>query len=81
MPKLYPEALLFCVMWAALAFFGWARIDWTAGIALSVGLFVIIMPASAFTLTRTGNFAVERGVRWIILIVAALIALSLADLS
>ena len=80
MPKLYPEALLFCILWAALAFFGWARIHWSAGIALSVGLFVIIMPASAITLTRTGNFAVERGLRWTILIIAALIALSLADL-
>ena len=81
MPKLYPEALLYCILWAALAFFGWVRIGWTAGIALSLGLFVIIMPASAITLTRTGNFAIERGVRWTILIVAALIALALSDLS
>jgi hypothetical protein len=79
MPKLYPEALLFCILWAALAFFGWSQIDWKAGIALTLGLFVVIMPASAFTLSRTGNFAVERGVRWTILIVAALVALSLAD--
>ena len=79
MPKIYPEALLFCLLWAALALFGWSRIGWQAGIALTLGLFVVIMPASAFTLSRTGNFAVERGVRWTILIAAALIALWLAD--
>ncbi|HEY7809148.1 MAG TPA: hypothetical protein VIA98_02065 [Allosphingosinicella sp.] len=80
MPKLYPEALLFCVLWAALAFFGWSRVGWQAGAALTLGLFVIIMPASAMTLSKTGNFAIERGVRWGILIVATLITLSLADL-
>ena len=80
MPKLYPEALLFCILWAALAFFGWSRVGWQAAAALTLGLFVIIMPASAYTLSRTGNFAIERGVRWSILIVAALITLSLADL-
>lgn len=81
MPKIYPEALLFCILWAALAFFGWSRVGWQAAAALTVGLFVIIMPASALTLSRTGNFAVERGVRWSILAVAALITLALADLS
>jgi hypothetical protein len=81
MPKLYPEALLFCILWAALALFGWSRIGWQAGAALTLGLFVILMPASALTLSRTGNFALERGVRWGILTVAALIVLSLADLS
>ena len=80
MSKVYPEALLFCILWAALAFFGWSRVGWQAAAALTLGLFVIIMPASAYTLSRTGNFAIERGVRWSILIVAALITLSLADL-
>jgi hypothetical protein len=80
MPKLYPEALLFCILWAALAFFGWSRVGWEAGAALTLGLFVILMPASAITLSKTGNFAIERGVRWSILVVAALITFSLADL-
>jgi hypothetical protein len=80
MPKIYPEALLFCVVWAALAFFGWDRVSWLAGAALTIGLFAVIMPASAMALSRTGSFAVERGVRWGILVVAALITLSLADL-
>jgi hypothetical protein len=80
MPKLYPEALLFCILWAALAMFGWVRVGWQAGAALTIGLFAIIMPASALTLTKTGNFNLERAVRWGILAVAALITLSLADL-
>ena len=80
MPKLYPEALLFCILWAALAFFGWSRVGWEAGAALTLGLFVILMPASAITLSKTGNFAIERGVRWSILVVAALFTFSLADL-
>ena len=80
MPKLYPEALLFCILWAGLALFGWSRIGWETGIVLTLGLFVVIMPASALTLSRTGNFAVERGVRWVILVVAAAIVLTLANL-
>ncbi|HEX8363960.1 MAG TPA: hypothetical protein VF603_01590 [Allosphingosinicella sp.] len=79
MPRLYPEALLFCVVWVALAIAGWAYAGLRAGLALSVGLFLIVMPASAITLSRTGNFALERGVRWGILIVAALILFSLTD--
>lgn len=79
MPRLYPEALLFCVLWAALAVAGGVWIGWTAGIVLALGLFFIIMPASAITLSRTGNFALERGVRWGILAVAALVSFSLAD--
>jgi hypothetical protein len=81
MPKLYPEALFFCVVWVALAVAGWVLLGMRAGLALSVGLFLIIMPTSAITLSRTGNFALERGVRWGILIVAALVLFSVADLS
>jgi hypothetical protein len=81
MPRFYPEAAFFCLVWVALAVFGLLRVGWHAGLALSIGLFLLIMPASAFTLSRTGNFAVERGVRWGILIVAALILFSVADLS
>ena len=81
MPKLYPEALFFCVVWVALAVAGWVLVDMRAGLALSVGLFLIIMPASAITLSKTGSFALERGIRWGILIVAALLLFSIADLS
>ena len=81
MPKFYPEAALFCLAWVALAVFGLLQVGWHAGLALSVGLFLIIMPTSALTLSRTGNFGIERGVRWGILVVAALILFSVADLS
>ena len=80
MPKLYPEALLFCILWAALAVAGFALIGWEAGALLSVGLFMIIMPSSALILTRTGNFAAERIVRWGILAAAAIILASAVDL-
>ena len=80
MPRLYPEALAFCLAWAGLAIWGGLDLGWKAGAALTLGLFILIMPTSAFILSRTGNFAVERGVRWGILVVAALAVLSLTDL-
>jgi len=79
-PRLYPEALLFCILWAALAVAGFALIGWQAGALLSVGLFMLIMPSSALILTRTGNFAAERIVRWGILAAAAIVTASVADL-
>jgi len=80
MPKLHLEPLIFCIAWAALAVAGFALLDWKAGVALSVGLFMLIMPSSALILARTSNFVLERAVRWGILVVATLVLLSLADL-
>ena len=80
MPKIYPEALLYCVLWVALALFGLDRLGWQAGLALSFGLFLLVLPSSALILSRTGNFALERGVRWAILAAACLVLLSLVDL-
>ena len=79
MPKLYPEALAFCVVWAAVAIYGGLELGWKAGAALTLGLFIVIMPTSALILSRTGSFALERAIRWGILTAAALILLSLAD--
>lgn len=81
MPKLYPEALLFCLVWAALAIWGGLELGWKAGAALTLGLFILIMPTSALILSRTGSFRFERAVRWGILVVAALILLSSLDLA
>jgi hypothetical protein len=81
MPRVYPEALIFCAAWAALAIWGGLEVGWKAGAALTLGLFILIMPTSALILSRTGNFAAERAVRWGILAVAAIIFLSIADLS
>jgi hypothetical protein len=80
MPKLYPEALAFCFLWAALAVAGFYLLDWKAGVLLSVGLFMLIMPASALILSRTGRFGLERAVRWGILLVAAIGLASAVDL-
>jgi hypothetical protein len=80
MKRIYPEALLYCLIWVALALFGLDRLGWKAGLALSVGLFLVVMPASAIILSRTGSFALERGVRWGILAVAAIVLFSLVDL-
>jgi hypothetical protein len=80
MKKLYPEAMLFCVIWAALAIWGGLSHGWKAGAALTLGLFILIMPTSALILSRTGSFVLERSVRWGILAVATLIFLSVADL-
>jgi hypothetical protein len=59
--------LLYCILWVALAVAGAALFDWQVGVVLSVGLFLIIMPASALILSKTGNFALERAIRWGIL--------------
>ncbi|MDB5720814.1 MAG: hypothetical protein JWP15_1432 [Alphaproteobacteria bacterium] len=80
MPKIYPEALAYCILWAALAVAGFMLAGWQAGALLSVGLFLIVMPASALVLTRTGNFVAERAVRWGILVVAAILLASFLDL-
>jgi hypothetical protein len=79
MPKLYPEALLYCVLWAALAIYGGLELGWKAGAVLTLGLFILIMPTSALILSRTGSFSLERGVRWGILVAAAAVMLSALD--
>ena len=81
MPRLYPEALLFCAAWAGLAIYGGLELGWKAGAALTLGLFILIMPTSALILSRTGSFRLERGVRWGILASAAAVLLSVADLA
>lgn len=79
MPRLYPEALLFCLLWAALAIYGGLELGWKAGAALTLGLFILIMPTSAAILSRTGSFQLERWVRWGILAAAAVVLLSVID--
>ncbi len=62
-----------------LALVGYRLGGLKAGLLLSVGLFLIVMPTSAVALSRTGNFAIERSFRWGILAVAALILFSVTD--
>jgi hypothetical protein len=81
MGKIYPEALAYCVLWTGLAVAGFILAGWQAGALLSVGLFLIVMPSSAFILSRTGSFAAERAVRWGILVAAGLLLLAYLDLA
>ncbi len=75
------DALIYCIAWAALAIAGWHLAGLKAGLLLSVGLFLIVMPMSAVILSRTGNFGLERGLRWGLLALAALALFSFADLA
>ncbi len=73
------DALLYCLAWAALAIFGLDRAGMKAGLLLSLGLFPVIMLASAAILSRTGSFAAEQAVRWGILAAAAIALASYLD--
>lgn len=71
MPRLDAEALLFGLVWAALAVAAGYWVDWLAGAALAAALVLIVLPASALTLIRTDSLRTERAVRWTILLAAA----------
>jgi uncharacterized protein (DUF58 family) len=72
MPKLYPEPLLFCLAWAALAIAAGIYVSIWMGILFSAGLALILMPLTATIVSKTGDFALERQVRWGLLVIAAL---------
>jgi uncharacterized protein (DUF58 family) len=72
MPRIYPEPLLFCLAWAALALAAGIMASIWMGILFSAGLALILMPLTATIVTKTGDFTLERQVRWGLLAVAAL---------
>ena len=72
MPRLHPEPMIFCLAWAALAFAAAIMASIWIGILFSAGLAIVLMPLSATIITKTGNFALERQVRWGLLVLAAL---------
>jgi hypothetical protein len=72
MPKLYPEPLLFCLAWGALAIAAGIMASVWMGILFSAGLALILMPLSATIITKTENLALERQARWGLLVLAAL---------
>lgn len=72
MPRLHWEALLFCLAWAALALAGGIYGGLLVGALLSVGLLILISASSMQVLAQSGDPAMERQVRWGILVVAAL---------
>jgi hypothetical protein len=71
MPRFHAEPLLFCLAWAALAIWGGMTSIWI-GILLSGGLAVVLMPLSATIITKREDPALERQVRWGLLVLAAL---------
>ena len=75
MPRFHPEAFLFCIAWAIAAVAGAMIAGLWAGITLSAGLLVVLMPVSAAILTKTEDFALERQVRWGMLVLATLATL------
>lgn len=81
MPRLNLDALAYCILWAALAIFGWRVGGLKIGLLLSVGLFLLVMPSSALILSRTGSFAAERTVRWGLLVAAGLLLASYSDVT
>lgn len=66
----HPEAALFCLAWIVVAAAGYILEGWLAGSFLTLGLLAVIMPASAVLITQYEDFALERTVRWSILIAA-----------
>jgi hypothetical protein len=72
MPRLHAEPLIFCLAWAALAIAAAVMASLWTGILFSAGLAVILMPLSATIIAKTENLALERQVRWGLLVLAAL---------
>ena len=72
MPRLHLEALIFCLAWAALALAGGIYGGLWVGALLSLGLLILISASSLQVLSQSDDPAMERQVRWGILIVAAL---------
>lgn len=73
MPRLAIEPLLFCLCWVLLAVVASVLGGTWAGVAVALGLLLILMPTSAFILTRYEDEKLERQVRWGIWVCAGLL--------
>jgi len=69
----HPEAAFFCLAWSGVAAAGFVLEGFVAGAALSIGMLAVLGPTSAILISRTDDFALERTVRWSILIAAGTI--------
>ncbi len=69
----HPEAAAFCLAWVCVAAAGFVLQGLLAGVLLSMGMLAILGPTSAAIISRTDDFALERTVRWSILIAAGAI--------
>ena len=72
MPRLHVEPMIFCLAWAGLAVAAAIMASIWLGILFSAGLAIVLMPLSATIISKTGNFALERQIRWGLLVLAAL---------
>jgi hypothetical protein len=72
MPRLHVEALLFCIVWAALALAGGILGGPLAGLAVALGLLFVLMPLSTYALAKKEDEKLERQLRWGALALAAL---------
>lgn len=73
MPRLALEPLLFCLCWAGLAVAASVLGGTWAGLAVALGLLLVLMPTSAFILSRYEDETLERQVRWGIWVIAGLL--------
>ena len=62
------ELLLFCLVWATLAIAGVMLGGWTIGLTLAIIVFLAISASTAIILSRSGDLAMERKMRWAIVI-------------
>jgi len=72
MSPLNLDALAFAAAWAALALIAGMVGGFYMGGGLALALIVVVMPLSAFILAKTGDFALERKIRWGMFAAAAL---------
>ena len=73
MSKLRLEPLTFCLCWIALAVAASLLGGTWAGLVVALGLLLVLMPTSAFILSRYEDEKLERQVRWGILAIAGLL--------
>ncbi len=64
MPTLNLDALAFAVAWAILAITAGLIGGFYMGAGLALALIVVVMPLSAFILSKTSDFTLERKARW-----------------
>ena len=73
MPRLAIEPLIFCICWVGLAVVASVLGTVWAGLAIALGLLLVLMPMSAFVLSRYEDEKLERQIRWGILAIAGLL--------
>ena len=69
----HAEAAAFCLAWVGVAVAAYILEGWLAGSLLTFGMLAVVMPMSGFVISRYDDFALERTIRWSILIGAGAI--------